>query len=167
MSNFNFVTDICIFINIKNLTKTLESDWTKGPLYGDKRGYTVEVNPKELERQLKLCFFIILLILTWSVDFWNRELRELLHTTIEGRRKFNVDIFCFLINFVTKREWLLKPKTLVLSGLNFLDYFDFAGYYSEVRKRYTLKLLLMCLEIGFVSISAWVKINNIGEDFAW
>ena len=64
MPNFNFVTDKCIFIKIKNLTKTLESDWTKGSIYGDKGGYTLEVNPKELERQLTLCPFIILLILT-------------------------------------------------------------------------------------------------------
>ena len=52
-----------------------------------------------------------------------------------------------------------------------MDSFDFPSYGSELRKRYTLKLFLMCLEEkSFGSCSAWGdggQMAHLGERCAW
>lgn len=77
-----------------------------------------------------------------DVDF-ETGLKHLLHTCIGDWRKFQAEPFLF---FGDQKEQLLKTLLIRAFILWLFNCFDFPSYGSELRKTYTLCLLLMCLE---------------------
>ena len=80
-----------------------------------------------------------------GVDFEMGDIRTL-HTCIGGWRKFHGEPVCFFIAFWGQKEKFLKALLICTFIPWLLNSFDLPSYRSELRKRYTLRLLLMCLE---------------------
>ena len=81
----------------------------------------------------------------WKRWFWNRGYRHLWTLVLEVEGNFMQGLF-FTTFWVTKKIALkaLLTCTFIRSLLNS---FDLPSYSSESRKRYTLRLLLMCPEV--------------------
>ena len=95
--------------------------------------------------------------------FWNRGLRHLLNTCIEGWKKFNVGpvsffIVCFVTIFFKEKKATLT--CILITWL--LIFFDSPSYHSELRKRYKLRLLLMY----FRGRDFW-KLLCLGRQMKW
>ena len=74
--------------------------------------------------------------------YWNRVLRHLFILCIEVSRKFYSKPVCFLIVFLVIKGILKALFSFIPWLLNFTD---LPNYDSNLRKRYTLKLLSKCL----------------------
>ena len=101
--------------------------------------------------------------------FLNRVLRQLLLIIIRIKRKLyagSVDFFLLLL--VTKKLIAFKSSlgTCTLMPWS-LAYFHLPSSGSEMRKTYTLGVLLICLGRDFGSSPTWVKKSSLREAFAW
>ena len=83
---------------------------------------------------------------------WNRGLRHLLHTCIGGWRKFHAEPVCFLLFFCIQKKFVKALLTYTNISL-LLKSFNLSSHGSELRKRYTIRLLLMCAEEGVLEVN--------------
>ena len=96
--------------------------------------------------------FFFTITACWDMQVWDKFKKysdKLLRTLlILKSKKFHVKPICFFIVFWWHKIALKISKLLIYAFIPLLLIsFDLRSYSSEVRKRYPLRVLLMCLEV--------------------
>ena len=119
-----------------------------------------------------------LLVLTWGLRYfwqkgnirekvrWNRGLSHPCTLCIGVSRKFYAKTVCFFIVFLLIKRILRALFSFIPWLLNFSD---LPGYGSNSRKRYTLRLLSMCLRRSNHRIEDKVpsSFNSLFDSLRW
>ena len=109
--------------------------------------------------------FFFTITACWDIQVWDKFKKysdKLLRTLlILKSKKFHVKPICFFIVFWWHKIALKRSKLLICAFIPLLLIsFDLRSYSSELRKRYPLRLLLMCLE----ALGEWFS-SLLGRDW--
>ena len=96
----------------------------------------------------------------------HQRLRHLLYTVLGVEENFMLSLSTFFF-FETTKKAFKSYLDLYFHPL-IIEFFDVPSYSSELRKRYTLRLLLVCTKGNFGCCSAWVgQMTCLWERFVW